>query len=80
MSVIGNVVRSVFGGARTTGTTAASGAMNAAQEAHSLKGQMEAFGIEAQEQENALSGMRRNLSLNQMRRANDAQKALGGIG
>ena len=59
---------------------AASSAINAFREADAIKSEMEGAAIEHQERENAISGMKVNLANNQMRRMNDSQKTLGGIG
>ena len=68
-----SIVSSMFSGAAHT-------AVNAYREADALASAIQGAQIEHQERENALAGMRVNLSNNQLRRMNDSQRTLGGIG
>ena len=68
-----SMVSTMFSGAAQT-------AVNAFREADATASMIQAAQIEHQERENALAGMRVNLSNNQMRRMNDSQRTLGGIG
>ena len=67
------MVSTVFNGAVQTAT-------NAYREADATAAMIQGAQIEHQERENALAGMRVNLSNNQLRRMNDSQRTLGGIG